>query len=418
MQTIVFEKHSKIRDLLNVNGLSSKNYLVSNFIYFFSFIFLSISLFFISGYFLLEEPLFQNMPKCLVIIFITIWTMSLTSFSIFLSETIDKPEIASTAGYLIALPINLFFYLVNLQVYPFPGRLPFYLKICPIVHLSRSLGYIMIQANDKMDPDMKNEFLESMIILFLTSIIFLIMTIYYEKLSSFSLKKAILKVKNTTIKYIFKSPMTNIKTLFKNTHESSSSEELLICNEIKTQYEKYSIVCKSISKVYLKNNKDFYALKDVFLRVRKGEVLCLLGPNGAGKTTLMSILTGMKKQSSGDFYINGKKNEEAKNQTDVSICPQFDILWPYLTVYQHLLIFCKFRNVDEKDIDRIINEILENTSLELKKNVIVDKLSGGMKRRVALTISLIGNTKIVFLDEPTTGLDPSKRIDFWKIIRS
>ena len=234
MQTIVFEKHSKIRDLLNVNGLSSKNYLVSNFIYFFSFIFLSISLFFISGYFLLEEPLFQNMPKCLVIIFITIWTMSLTSFSIFLSETINRPEIASTAGYLIALPINLFFYLVNLQVYPFPGRLPFYL---------------MIQANDKMDPDMKNEFLESMIILFLTSIIFLIMTIYYEKLSSFSLKKAILKVKNTTIKYIFKSPMTNIKTLFKNTHESSSSEELLICNEIKTQYEKYSIVCKSISKV-------------------------------------------------------------------------------------------------------------------------------------------------------------------------
>ena len=100
----------------------------------------------------------------------------------------------------------------------------------------------------------------------------------------------------------------------------------------------------------------------------------------------------------------------------IGFCPQFDILWSELTVEEHLRFYSRLKNVDSSITDNIIEDTLKNTKLIPFRNFLVRELSGGMKRRLSLGISLVGNPSVVFLDEPTTGLDPENKRQIWEIL--
>ena len=149
-----------------------------------------------------------------------------------------------------------------------------------------------------------------------------------------------------------------------------------------------------------------------------GELLCMLGHNGAGKTTTINMLTGMLPITSGDAYVFG---HSAKYDMDsireiMGICPQHDILWDQLTGKEHLQLFAGLKGMNPDEIEEEANKRLEQVELLHVANVQAQAYSGGMKRRLSLAIALIGDPKVVFLDEPTTGMDPVTRRSVWNMI--
>lgn len=168
----------------------------------------------------------------------------------------------------------------------------------------------------------------------------------------------------------------------------------------------------------LDNGSKFKALSNVSLAVKPNQILGLLGPNGAGKTTLLSILTGIHGSDSGDAYIDGCNVETQISEVykKIGVCPQFDLLWEDLTIEDHLLFYLRLKGVaTNQECTQVLNaaeEVLLTPHLKKK----VKELSGGMKRRLSLSIAIVGDPRVIFLDEPTTGLDPANRRQFWKIL--
>ena len=162
--------------------------------------------------------------------------------------------------------------------------------------------------------------------------------------------------------------------------------------------------------------KDKKALDGVSLTVKGGELFGLLGVNGAGKTTLIKILVGLSKKSSGSVIIDGKnldeKIDEIKEIIDIS--PQETSVANNLTVRENLEFFAR---VYGKDNEELIQKTVEIFHLEEVLNQKARTLSGGYKRRLSIAIALISQPKILFLDEPTLGLDVFARRELWNIIK-
>lgn len=191
----------------------------------------------------------------------------------------------------------------------------------------------------------------------------------------------------------------------------------------------HGIVVAGLSKTYKSFNfKNFVkncctmdenkALKNVSFSSRKGEILAILGQNGAGKTTMINILTTRMLKTQGLVNIFGLDlmKDQTKIREMVSLCPQFDIYWPDLTVFEHLELFSKIRGIDEERLTPYVNEKIKEVGLEHRSDFRIKYLSGGMKRRLSIAIATIGDPKVIFLDEPTTGLDPVTQAEVMKLI--
>jgi ABC-2 type transport system ATP-binding protein len=160
--------------------------------------------------------------------------------------------------------------------------------------------------------------------------------------------------------------------------------------------------------------KTFEALKGISFSVEKGEIFGLLGPNGAGKTTTLEIIEGLKQQNQGTVTVLGfdnlKNSDEIKKRIGVQL--QSSDYFPLLTLGELLDLFASFYG--EKANKK---KLLGLVGLEDKQNEQVKNLSGGQKQRFTIATSLVNNPEILFLDEPTTGLDPSARRQLWKLIK-
>ena len=233
---------------------------------------------------------------------------------------------------------------------------------------------------------------------------------------------------------------------------------------------------QNLTKEYSLNlfgTKHFRALDNVSLSIRKNEILSLLGENGAGKTTLISILTGLLKfgegavfvqpsmqfylqtLEQGDMFILKRKLEDdiqegvsedqelKKDLLDklklqiknidqspinldsnrglcrnlISVCPQYDLLWQDLTVGENMRLVGLFKGIPKSEIDTKVDDCLERINLRSEKENYVKNLSGGMKRRISIGLALLGDSELIILDEPTTGLDPVNRKAIWEFIR-
>ena len=165
-----------------------------------------------------------------------------------------------------------------------------------------------------------------------------------------------------------------------------------------------------------KNYKTVKALDEVSLSINEGELFGLLGVNGAGKTTLIRILSGLAKESGGDAIVGGyslKQIDEIKKIIDVS--PQETSVAMNLTVKENLEFFASLYDIDDKEY---FDSIVSSFSLGDVLNKRAKTLSGGWQRRLSIAVALISKPKIIFLDEPTLGLDVLARRELWKIINS
>ncbi len=175
------------------------------------------------------------------------------------------------------------------------------------------------------------------------------------------------------------------------------------------------IVINNLSKVY---DNGFNALKNINLNIKKGEIFAMLGPNGAGKTTLISIICGIVKPSSGKVTVEDFDIIENYRETRsrIGLVPQELTLEQFETVFNNVSYS---RGLYGKKPDPThIEKVLKQLSLWDKKDLILRKLSGGMKRRVLIAKALSHEPKILFLDEPTAGVDVELRQEMWKVVKS
>lgn len=159
---------------------------------------------------------------------------------------------------------------------------------------------------------------------------------------------------------------------------------------------------------------DFTAVDDISFNVKEGEIFGILGPNGAGKTTTLEITETLQKQTSGTILVDGidtlKHPWEVKRRIGVQL--QSSAFYPELTLVELLNMFAAMYDVTADPM-----KMLKKVQLEEKAKSFANKLSGGQRQRFSIATTLINRPKVIFLDEPTTGLDPQARINLWEMIR-
>ncbi len=177
--------------------------------------------------------------------------------------------------------------------------------------------------------------------------------------------------------------------------------------------KKNIIQIKGVKKAY----KDVKVLGGVDLEVEQGGIFALLGSNGAGKTTMIRIMATLLKADAGSVAINGF--DIVKNPEDIrgfiSLTGQFAAIDEILTGRENLQMIAKLRHL--KNPNQIATELIRRFDMSEAADRRVGTYSGGMKRRIDIAMSLVGHPKIIFLDEPTTGLDPEAHLEVWKIIK-
>jgi ABC-2 type transport system ATP-binding protein len=174
-----------------------------------------------------------------------------------------------------------------------------------------------------------------------------------------------------------------------------------------------AIQVKNIQKSY----KKLDVLKGVNLTVERGSIFALLGSNGAGKTTLVKILATLLKQDSGTAIVNGfdVTSQPAHVRQSLSLTGQFAAVDEQLTGRENLIMIARLRHL--KNPHQIADDLLKRFALTEAANRRASTYSGGMRRRLDLAMSVVGTPPILFLDEPTTGLDPEARIELWNVVK-
>ncbi|MCO5575518.1 hypothetical protein L7F22_029319 [Adiantum nelumboides] len=184
-----------------------------------------------------------------------------------------------------------------------------------------------------------------------------------------------------------------------------------------------AIVCDDLRKVYHGEGRvaSKYAVRGLSLAVPCGQCFGMLGPNGAGKTSSINMMIGLSKPTSGTVYIEGLDIRTDMDQIYLcmGVCPQFDLLWESLTGREHLLFYGRLKNLKGESLENAVVDTLRSVNLlhEGVGDKTVNTYSGGMKRRLSVAISLIGDPKVVYMDEPSAGLDPASRNLLWNVVR-
>jgi ABC-2 type transport system ATP-binding protein len=177
-----------------------------------------------------------------------------------------------------------------------------------------------------------------------------------------------------------------------------------------------AILIENLTKKY----KDVIAVDNLSLTISKGELFSLLGVNGAGKTTTIKMLSCLTSPTSGDAFLNGKSicKDAAEIKSMIAVSPQESAIATGLSVLENLQLMCGIHGFSKEKASFKISELSELLGLKTVLKKKAGKLSGGWQRRLSIAMALISEPEILFLDEPTLGLDVIARSDLWDIIRS
>ena len=249
-----------------------------------------------------------------------------------------------------------------------------------------------------------------------TTIMFIVEIIFYIFLSIF-----IKAYQNSglTFFYFVKSIFTKVNKIDDLTSESNEENNKNVYHEIlneKNQTLKNNNMYLNIRNVTKKFN-ELKAVNNFNGELFKNEIFCLLGHNGAGKTTLIKIISGVEDLDAGDIFLNNISVVTNKNYLfkNIGLCQQEDIFFEYLTVYEHMNYIMEIKGI-KGDLEQI-NYLMDKIGLMPKKEALCKTLSGGEKRKLCVALALIGNSQLVLLDEPTSGMDIISKRALWDFLK-
>ncbi|ORX67728.1 hypothetical protein BCR32DRAFT_297520 [Anaeromyces robustus] len=408
LNQLVIEKESKIKESLIIIGLRKSSFWISwSIIYAIIIVISSVLVTFAMRYF----KLFIYVHWSVILVSLLIYGMSCCCIAFILSTLIKKSKTATTIGVMIII-LFFAFYFISLILEKMPeAQLICNYTLSPIAYINLFNELINFESQRLpvsyktliFNKASKNCFIG----LIVTTLAYLIIAIYLDNVLP--------QGNNFHRKWYF-----FITDLFrccrpkknKNIASNNNNNGNPFIQKDPEGLQK-SVTIKDIGKSFKVKGEKIEILKSINFNAYYDEIFAILGHNGAGKTTLISIMTGIISSTHGEVYyddvpITGNETEICKQ---FGYCPQFDTFNNSLTVSEHIKLFAGIKGI-EIDIDPILRDI----DLLNKKNNFPKELSGGQKRKLCITLALLGSPKYVFLDEPTTGLDPYSRKNIWELL--
>ncbi|CAO2818609.1 unnamed protein product [Amaranthus hypochondriacus] len=458
LNSIVLEKELKLRQAMNIMGLYDSAYWLSWLIWE-SFIILIASLCTVFSGLMFQFPFFLHNSFAVLLFIFVLFQLNMTSFAFMLSAFLHKSSSAFRAGFWIFL-IGVILQFVAQGVDP--SKKTNILYFLPPSLLTRAL-LMLIKAPESHNskgiswsqrtncPTNQSDCFLTMNDIYMrliyTSVCWFLLALYFDNVipSSNGTRKSLLYFVNPSY-WLGKGgnePLGGIS----NCCNSDPALENIVPddadvleeeNEVKQQMRSRQIdpniavqiqgLVKSypgklnISCCKFHKTEPFHSIKGLYVNLAKDQLFCLLGPNGAGKTTTINCLTGIASVTAGDAIIYGNSIRNPIGMSNIrkmiGVCPQFDVLWNTLTGEEHLQLFATIKGLPPASIKEVVKKALEEVGLAYSAKVRAGSYSGGMRRRLSVASALLGDPKLVILDEPTTGMDPISRRQVWDIIEN
>lgn len=435
MTQAVMEKAMRVKGIMQMHGLKEVHYWVANMLTSFVLFVFIYTAFYVSGRWVFEIGIFSATDSTLMVglshqhSLNFLWCWNQIGLAVILQMLVSSPRVSTILGVTVSVTVQFMTIYSSMWLYPAPFTIPVLYHFVPQMAFSRIYFYVSKRCMESRCYAGLHEFdgeaRVALRVFQLTAVLYPVLGVLLNYLQFAGWFKLRCPSKARSPRPAEEElDADNMDSLQAARTDCGPSESGLREEESKANiiddHSSYPVVVKGVSKTYVKRGKPFQALKPTYLVIEKEQVFGLLGPNGAGKTTLLTILTGMIRSESGNAWIGGSNiNTELPNvYKSIGVCPQFDIFWEDLTIEEHLIFYLRLKGVDSaKSEMQKVEQVCREVELFDDRRKKAKTLSGGMKRRLSLAVALIGQPDVIFLDEPTTGLDPLNRESFWKIIQ-
>ncbi|XP_075519486.1 LOW QUALITY PROTEIN: ABC transporter A family member 2-like [Primulina tabacum] len=463
VSALITEKELKLRQAMTMMGLYDTAYWLSWLTWEGIISFISSLLTVLFGM-MFQFDFFLHNNFAVVFLLFFLFQLNMTAFAFMLSAFISKSSSATTLGYVIFI-IGLITQIVTTFGFPysdtFSKTYQTVWSLFPPNLLAEGLNLLSGATETPQDPgvswkgrtscapndtDCVITMNEIYLWLVSTSIVWFILAIYFDNIfpNASGVRKSVLyflnpwywtgkggnKVEEGGICSCSNSipPLENIApddedVLEEETRVKQQASEGVVDSDVAVQMRGLVKIYAGSTKIgccKCKRTSPYHALKGVWLNFPKDQLFCLLGPNGAGKTTAINCLTGITPVTGGDALIYGNSIRSSTGMLNIrrmiGVCPQFDVLWDALSGQEHLYLFASIKGLLPASIESEVQKLLAQVKLTEAAKMRASSYSGGMRRRLSVAIALIGNPKLVVLDEPTTGMDPVTRRHVWDVI--
>ncbi|XP_063961818.1 phospholipid-transporting ATPase ABCA3-like [Lytechinus pictus] len=427
-RTICHEKEKRLKESMRMMGLSNWLHWTAWFIKF--FVFLLISTIFMTVLYTVpvgpQGAIFKSSGPTVIFVFLLLYAMSTIALSFAVSVFFSKANTATAAaGIVWFLSIVPYTFMFNAYSYLSAAEKA---AACLLSNSAMSIGLLLIgvfegtsegvQWSNMARPATADDnftFLAVLIMLLVDTILYLLIAWYFEAIypGEYGIPKPLYFPFTRSYWFGPKKGSYDVDVESSPVLNGSSSHHEFI--ERDPVGIKAGVQIKNLKKAFGKK----VAVNDLSISMYEGQITALLGHNGAGKTTTISMLTGLFPPTSGTAVVNGHdiRIDIDGVRSNLGLCPQHDVLFDDMTVEEHLYFFAKLKGYPHEDVQDEIDRYIASVGLEDKRSVKSKSLSGGMKRKLSVGIALIADSKIVMLDEPTSGMDPSARRFTWDLLQ-
>lgn len=441
LTSLVYEKQQKLRIMMKMHGLGDGPYWMISYAYF-----LLISLIYMLSFVIFGSVIglkfFTTNDYSIQFVFYFIYINLQISLAFLVAAMFSNVKTAAVIGYICVFGTGLlggFLFQFFVEDTSFPRGWIIVMELYPGFSLYRGLyefseasftgNYLGTHGMQWGDlSNSMNGMKEVLIIMVVEWLVVLFVAYYIDRVvSSGSAKSPLFFLQNFRKKpQSFRKPSLQrqgSKVFVQMDKPDVNQEREKVDQLLLEPNSSHAIMVDNLKKVYpgKDGNPAKFAVRGLSLALPQGECFGMLGPNGAGKTTFISMMIGLTKPTSGTAYVDGLdiRTHMEGIYTSMGVCPQHDLLWETLTGREHLLFYGRLKNLKGSALTQAVEESLK--SVNLFNGGVADKqagkYSGGMKRRLSVAISLIGDPKVVYMDEPSTGLDPASRNNLWNVVK-
>lgn len=423
---VAAEKEHRLKDTMTMMGLYDTAFWLSwGLLYAALVTTMSILMAIIATY----TALFPNSDFIVIFFLIFLYGISSIFFSFMLTPLFKKPKFASTVGSMLTVVFGcLSLFTVLMKDFP----QPLVWLLCLLSPSAFSIGiaqvvYLEAQGDGAVFSSLANgphPLYVPLLMLVLDCILYLLLAVYLDQVlpGEFGMRRSLLYFLKPSYWSKRRKRYVEVSSVYDAEVKGAQSGEECI-EPVSPEFRgKEAIRINNIHKVYKEKDNVVEALRGLTFDIYEGQITALLGHSGAGKSTLMNILCGICPPTNGSASIYGSPVAEIADASEmkqlVGICPQFNIIFDVLTVEEHLRIFAAIKGIPPADIDAEVTKVLKDLDLEKIMTAQAKNLSGGQKRKLSVGIAILGDPKILLLDEPTAGMDPCSRHQVWSLLKS
>uniref|UniRef100_A0A8D1QD88 Cholesterol transporter ABCA5 n=1 Tax=Sus scrofa TaxID=9823 RepID=A0A8D1QD88_PIG len=419
---IVAEKEKKLKEFLKIMGLHDTAFWLSWVLLYTSLIFLMSLLMAVIA---TASSLFPQSSCFVIFLLFFLYGLSSVFFALMLTPLFKKSKHVGIVEFLVTVAFGFVGLLIVLME-SFPKSLvwllspfcqcTFLIGVAQVMHLEDfNEGALFSNLTEGPYP-----LIITLTMLALNSIFYVLLAIYLDQVipGEFGLRRS-------SLYFLKPSYWSKSKRNYKELSEGNVNGNISfseIVEPVSSEFiGKEAIRISSIQKTYRKKGENVEALRNLSFDIYEGQITALLGHSGTGKSTLMNILCGLCPPSDGFASIYGHRVSEIDEMFEarkmIGICPQLDIHFDVLTVEENLSILASIKGIPANNVIQEVQRVLLDLDMQAIKDNQAKKLSGGQKRKLSLGIAVLGNPKILLLDEPTAGMDPCSRHIVWNLLK-